>query len=149
MVSGIDGVYISKNKGDTWELTSKGLKDWRSTFFALDNDGYIYLGTYSTSIYKSTQQITKVNHAATKKDAIQISYNHGLIYLNAESNHQQNFDLTILNLDEKQIKIFSHQQLHSGKNEIELPLGGLTPGIYSYQLKSEKHFYSGKFIVSE
>jgi len=149
MVSGTDGIYISKDKGDNWILNSSGIKDWRSTFFTVDPEGYIYLGTYSTSIYKSTQQITKLNNAVTKKDTIQISYNQGCIHLTAESNYQQNFKLSILNLDGKQIKLFPHQQLQSGKNEIELPLNGLTPGIYFYQMKSENQNYLGKFIVSQ
>lgn len=57
--------------------------------------------------------------------------------------------MTIFNLDGREIKKFVQQNSVGGKNEIELPLEGLTPGIYFYQMKSENSNYSGKFIVSE
>ena len=49
-----EGIYVSTNSGDSWALTSAGLEDLLPRTVALDNQNRILAGSYSGSLYEST-----------------------------------------------------------------------------------------------
>jgi hypothetical protein len=50
-------MFISSNRGITWEGKSTGLKVVDSRCLAMDKKGFIYLGTDGYGIYKSKKSV--------------------------------------------------------------------------------------------
>jgi photosystem II stability/assembly factor-like uncharacterized protein len=145
----LKGIQFSLDKGVNWSFQNTGLFELSTGHIATNNKGRIYLATFSTSLYKSSQLYTGFKSSAQKNATYYIRYANHQIHLHSDLTQHQDFTLNILNLDGKPIQIFPTQKLEAGRNEIKLPLKDLTPGFYFYQIKSENQLFPGKFLVLE
>lgn len=62
VVSGLDGITVSANKGQNWQYLNSGLTDKENRSIVISSSGYVYAATESKGVFKSNDVVSNYNN---------------------------------------------------------------------------------------
>ena len=145
-------VYKSTDNGDNWTLTNSGLTNKYVLSLTMDKDGYLYAGTDTSGVFRST------NKVISGISDIQSSSNQPKLYQNYPNPFAHNttisyyvsrktqVSLVVYNLTGKKVRELINESQDKGRHSILFNADNLPDGIYYYTLSMGKIEQSRKMI---
>lgn len=142
-LSDANGVYLSKDQGDSWEVIHDGLtwQEYKMNFSMIANDTLYATGSTVSKIYKfPVADIVTGMHRSKKETEMSAFPNPVENYLTIPSGHSGR-KISIIDNAGNTVKVFT-----IGSEEFQLDLSGLAPGFYVYEVSSQNSSARGKII---
>ena len=125
------GVYLSNDKGQTWNLVEDGLNENYVYSFDKNTDGYVYAAT-SSGVFRSTVTVVSVEEDIASESMISISPNPAVDFADINLVLTQNNFISISLFDligNKKMDV-AEEFCESGNQNFKLNIDNLSQGLY-------------------
>jgi len=152
ILAGTDnGVCYSIDNGSNW--LDFGLRSYSIRALAIDSSGFVYAGTDSGIVFRSTQSVTSVSiKAAYLPGSFALGQNYPNPF-NPATVIQYSVPvpgfvtLTLFNVVGEKIQILVSENMEPGKYNVKFDGGRLPSGIYFYRLKEGFYVATRKMVL--
>ena len=148
-----DGVYQSHDNGNSWLLLSnEGITNLRIQTMNISVDGYIYVGTWRGSLFKSIHSTTDVEHKNYLPNDISIKQNFPNPF-NPSTRIKYAIDgrrfvtLKVYDILGNEIATLINEEKSAGHYEVKFNGNGLPSGVYFYELKAGSFIQTKKMVL--
>jgi photosystem II stability/assembly factor-like uncharacterized protein len=153
VASKYDGVYRSQDNGNSWLLISnEGISNLRIQTMSISMDGYIYIGTWRGSLFKSIHSTTNVESTNYLPKDFLLNQNYPNPFNPSTSmqytiGSRQFVTLKVFDLLGREVAILVNEEKPAGEYEVEFNGVNLPSGIYFYQLNAEQYSETKKMVL--
>jgi len=152
-----DGVYRSKDKGNSWSLLSnEGISNLRIQTISVSSSGYLYAGTWRGSLFRSYQSTTNVNDLNTFPTEFLLNQNFPnpfnpstkISWQSPVSGWQT---LKVYDILGREVATLVNEEKPAGSYEVEFNPSSInhhpSSGIYFYRLQAGDYVETKKMIL--
>ena len=153
-VSTQDSVFMSPDRGASWDPLTRGLREFEIHRMALDSRGFLYAAGPGTGIIRTSSSVlaSPVSHGTPEpsitetlhgnypdpfKTATQIVY---------ELTRPSHVELSIFNLHGQRIAVVENAYKPAGKHTVSFDGSRLNAGMYFYRLETDTNEYIQSMI---
>jgi photosystem II stability/assembly factor-like uncharacterized protein len=147
------GVYYSVNEGQTWTRLKSGLNHLNVTSLAIDNDGYLYVGTDGGGVYKSTETVVGLNEEnVLQPSSFQLLQNYPNPFNPTTSiqysvSSSQFVELRVYDVLGNEIATLVNEEKEAGYHTIDFNGSDLPSGVYFYRMQAGNFIETKKMIL--
>ncbi len=154
------GIFVSTNEGQTWVPRSGGLSQTLVLSVAVDNQGYVYAGTYHGGAYRSVLPLTSVEHPGILPSSFELSQNYPNpfnpktdirytipLQRDGQIGNSRNVTLRIFDLLGREIAALVNERKEPGEYIVSWDAGNLPSGIYFYRLTAGQVTATKKMLL--
>jgi photosystem II stability/assembly factor-like uncharacterized protein len=154
------GVFVSTDDGVSWQETSIGLEDSVVLSLAYSTDHYVWCGTATHGVFRTTEPVTRVLS----------EYRCGPVRFNLEQNYPNPFNpvtsieyavggiggqglgasnvrLVVYDLIGREVAVLVNERKAPGRYEVKFDASGLASGVYFYTLQAGDFVQSKKLVL--
>ena len=147
------GIFRSTDNGDTWDKLNSGLTDINIQSLLIGHSGHLYLGSSKGIIFKSSETVT--TDLEFENNTPQTFH----LYQNFPNpfNPSTSIRFSVPQRTHIQLKVFDiigceivtlvNEELEAGNYDITFSAGGISTGVYIYQLKAGTYLESKKMML--
>jgi ligand-binding sensor domain-containing protein len=147
------GVYLSADNGDNWITINSGLLDTSISTLRINNDDYLFAGSFSGSIYKSTQVVSDISETSNQlPESFCLHQNYPNPF-----NPSTSIRFSVPKRTHVRLKVFDiigceiitlvNEEFEAGNYDITFNAAAISTGVYIYQLKAGTYVESKKMIL--
>lgn len=146
------GVYISINEGQTWVPRSGGLGQKLVLSLGVDNQGYVYAGSYHGGASRSSQPLTSVESSGTipLKPALSRNYPNPFnprTTIEFQLVHPGRANLDVFNVLGQRVATLLNGYKTPGVYRLQWDGGGQPSGLYFYRLTASGFVETRKMLL--
>jgi hypothetical protein len=154
IASSNNNIYVSTNNGDTWTLRNEGLSGTGYIYSLLISNGYVYAGTYGSSVWRRpVTEVIGIKKISTKvPDKYSLFQNYPnpfnpstIIKYQITSN--QIVSLKVYNLLSKEIATLVDEKQSPGIYEVSFDGSVFPSGVYFYVLETPNYKETKKMLM--
>ena len=157
---GSDKAYRSTDNGDNWTEISSGLPETYIQSLYVDDDGYVYSGTYDKGVYRSLQSTTSIeddnlnspatfaleqNYPNPFNPSTTIRYSVPSVTLSEVEGSR--VSLKVYDVLGNEVATLVNEEKPAGNYEVDFNATGLSSGIYFYKLQAGSLLETKKMIL--
>jgi hypothetical protein len=146
------GIYLLSDNGDSIKSLNEGLTDLHVHSFALDGNGYVYVGTLDGIWRRPLSQVVSVGPSHNVPSAFQLEQNYPNPFnpsttIRFEIPTSAAVRLSVLDILGREVEVLVNERMNAGAHEKVFNAAGLASGVYFYQLKTGQYCETKKLTL--